>query len=403
MISAQDNELLGVANRSDAMGVLAVWSVRGRDLVPHLTEQSTSVRGFQLLVEAFRLWELYEPAHPKHAGRPDDFFLLIEQAFARTVGRIDNEWQLPGARRVKARAHEQPFISLTDPDWHLLDGQKATGIWGLYRGASRRANLLAEDLTRLSSDTMVAATLRPGLGPNAQTKLFDLVGKAMDGETVALPTDQKDALVQDLYSTIRKVPLAEHLREKLINQFPLNAALAERLVVPGDLNRREFMMAASNDLQAHSDMLQDAIKCENFLAIVEAVFLWLCSSKGKTVEAAVAELPVDLEALEASRAAFRRSGRYGTETGHHRQKRFGQMLDTTNKVALAKSVLCLHQAVSDERGRAVWVWDDNGILHSDTDLPKPSDEAFQSEVAWRNDYYLLPLQSIARQLAVLHE
>ena len=85
MISQKDDELRVVANRSDAMGVLAVWSVRARDLVPHLTEQTTNVRGFQILVEAFRLWELYEPAHPEHAGRLDDFFLLVEQAFARTV------------------------------------------------------------------------------------------------------------------------------------------------------------------------------------------------------------------------------------------------------------------------------------------------------------------------------
>ena len=50
MLTEKDDELLGVSNRSDAMGVLAVWSVRGRDLVPHLTEQTTNVRGFQILV-----------------------------------------------------------------------------------------------------------------------------------------------------------------------------------------------------------------------------------------------------------------------------------------------------------------------------------------------------------------
>jgi hypothetical protein len=154
MLTEKDDELLGVANRSDAMGVLAVWSVRGRDLVPHLTEQTTNVRGFQILVEAFRLWELYEPAHPEHAGRLDDFFLLIEQAFARTVGWHDKEWPLPGARRVYARSSEQPHISLNDPDWHLLGGQKANGLWGLYRGASRRAGLLVDDMTRLSADSM---------------------------------------------------------------------------------------------------------------------------------------------------------------------------------------------------------------------------------------------------------
>jgi len=135
MLTAKDDELLGVSNRSDAMGVLAVWSVRGRDLVPHLTEQTTNVRGFQILVEAFRLWEIYEPAHPEHAGRLDNFFLLIEQAFARTVGWHDKDWTLPGARRVRARSSEEPQISLQDPDWHLLGGAEGERAVGAISGS----------------------------------------------------------------------------------------------------------------------------------------------------------------------------------------------------------------------------------------------------------------------------
>lgn len=134
MVSQKDDVLLGVAQRSDAMGTLAVWSARARDLVPHLTEQTTEIRGFQILAEAFRLWGVYQQNHPEHAGRVDDFFLLVEQAFARTVGKRDQAWRLPGARRVAGRCQEQPHISLVDTGWHLLGGQKANGLWGLYRG-----------------------------------------------------------------------------------------------------------------------------------------------------------------------------------------------------------------------------------------------------------------------------
>ena len=104
LITAKDDELVGASSRLDAMGVLAIWSVRGRDLVPHLTEQTANIRGFQILVEAFRLWELYEPNHTEHADRLDDFFLLVEQAFARIVGWRERDWELPGARRVRARS-----------------------------------------------------------------------------------------------------------------------------------------------------------------------------------------------------------------------------------------------------------------------------------------------------------
>jgi hypothetical protein len=399
MISEKDEELLGVANRSDPMGMLAVWSVRARDLVPHLTEQTTNVRGFQILVEAFRLWESYEPAHPEHAGRLDDFFLLVEQAFARTVAWHDGDWPLPGSRRVNARAYEEPHISIADPDWHLLGGQKANGLWGLYRGASRRAGLLLDDMTRLSGATMEQAMLCSVLGPTAQERLFKLVKQAMDGATVALPTHQKNQLTRGLYDTFHDVPLADHLRATLVDGHALNLKLAERLVSLDALDRRRFLTEAARDLDDHRLALEDTIRCENLLAVVEAVFLWLCASKGQTLEAAVAEIPVDLAALAAARTEFGSSGVYQGDTARARHARFHEHLDTSSNVALARSVLLLHQEVSDERGRAAWIWEENSVLHSDVDFARPLDADLQVGLAWRNDYYLYPLMSIAQQLA----
>ncbi len=399
MLTVKDEHLLGVSNRSDAMGVLAVWSVRGRDLVPHLTEQSTNVRGFQILVEAFRLWEIYEPAHPEHAGRLDDFFLLIEQAFARTVGWHDKDWTLPGSRRVRARSSEEPQISLQDPDWHLLGGQKANGLWGLYRGASRRAGLLLDDMTRLSGETMEQATLHAGIGTGAQVRLFKAVARAMDGDTVALPRNMNNKLTASLYDTFWDLPLADHLHARLIKGHALNSQLAERLMAVEKLNHRTFLVAAARELADHRATIEDAVRCENLLAVVEAIFLWLCASKGMTVAAAVEELPVDLDALGAARAAFGHSGAYRGETAVARQSRFHEELDTSDKDALARSVLQLHEKVSEERKRAPWVWEDQGVLFSDVDVERPPDGALQVGLAWRNDYYLEPLRDIAKQLA----
>lgn len=403
MITAKDDDLLGVSNRSDAMGVLAVWSFRGRDLVPHLTEQTTNVRGFQILVEAFRLWEIYEPAHPEHAGRLDDFFLLIEQAFARTVGWHDKDWTLPGARRVRARSSEEPQISLQDPDWHLLGGQKANGLWGLYRGASRRAGLLLGGMTRLTGETMEQATLRPGIGPAAQARLFKAVERAMDGHTVALPRNMNNKLTASLYDTFWDLPLADHLHARLIEGHSLNSQLAERLLEVEALDHRTFLAAAARELADHRATIEDAVRCEDLLAVVEAIFLWLCASKGKSVAAAVADLPVDLDALGAARAAFGHSGAYRGETAVARQSRLHKQLDTSSTVALARSVLLLHEKVSKGRRRAPWVWEDQGVLFSDVDVERPSHSALQVGLAWRNDYYLAPLQGIAKQLAEVRQ
>ena len=398
MLTTKDDELLGVTNRSDAMGVLAVWSVRGRDLVPHLTEQTTNVRGFQILVETFRLWERYEPDHPEHAGRLDDFFLLVEQAFARTVGWRDKDWALPGSRRVRARSSEDPQISLIDPNWHLLGSQKANGLWGLYRGASQRAKLLRPDMTQLSGATMEQATLHAGIGVTAQSRLFEAVARAMDGETVALPTHKSNMIAADLYNTYWNLPLADHLKAQLIDGYDLNRFLAERLLDVKELNHRTFLAAIQNQRE-HQAIIKDTIRCENLLAVIEAIFLWLCASKGKTLDAAVADLPVDLQEIEAARKAFGHSGHYRGETASARHESFHQQIDTTSHIALARSVISLHEAVCEERGRSPWVWEDQGILFSDVDVERPSQDAFQVGLAWRNDYYLKPLRDIAGQIS----
>lgn len=401
MVTAKDDDLLGVANRSDALGVLALWSTRARDLVPHLTEQTTEIRGFQILIEAFRLWEIYEPQYSEHAGRLDDFFLLIEQAFGRTVGWHDKDWPLPGARRVRARATENPCISLNDPDWHLLGGQKANGIWGLYRGAARRATLLLDDMTRLYADTLQQATLHQGIDLAARNRLFPLVKRAMDGETVELPVDRRNILPKKIYETFHNVPLANHFHAKLIDGHDLNKKLAARLLDVDALDRRTFLLNAVQDLPDHQQTIEDAIHCENLLAPVEAVFLWLCACKGLTVTAAVADLTIDLESLEVARVAFGNSGLYGRSTALARHARFHEQLDTASHVALARSILLLHEKVSQERKRAAWIWEDQGVLNGDVDIARPTDPEMQVGLAWRNDYYLYPLKRIASQLAEL--
>ena len=403
LLTAKDDELVGAASRLDAMGVLAIWSARGRDLVPHLTEQTTNVRGFQILVEAFRLWELYEPAHPEHSDRLDDFFLLVEQAFARTVGWHEKDWDLPGARRVRARSSEVPHISLENSGWHLLGAQKANGLWGLYRGASRRAGLLREDMTRLSGETMEQATLNAGIVGTAQKRLFEAVQGAMDGDTVEVPRHIHNRLTTALYDTYWNLPLANHLQARLIEGHNLNRQLADRLLHVEELDHRTFLASAAQDLPDHQATIEDTVRCEDLLALVEAVFLWLCASRGDTVESAVADLPVDLKALRAASESFGQSGFYQGETAAARHGRFRDQLDSSSNVELARSVLLLHEYVSEDRKRAPWVWEEQGVLSSDVEVERPSKRELQVGVAWRNDYYLAPLQGIANQLAEMRQ
>ena len=400
MISRKDDALVGVANRSDPMGVLAIWSARARDLVPHLTEQTTDVRAFQILVEAFRLWELYAARESQPAERQREFFMLVEQAFARTMGwTTEGDWPLPGARRVRSRSGECPRISIEDAGWHLLDGQLANGIWGLYRGASVRAGLLDESMAYLSEETRQASESHTSIKGTAQRSLFGLIDQAINGGAVALPTHGNDSLLRALRETFAKVPLKDHLRARLIDGFDLNRSLAARLAEADDVDRRQFFERAAIELDGHRSTLQNVLDCENLLAVVEGAFNWLCCCQGETLDDAASSLPVDLTRIEEARESFAASGSYEGETAKMRQARMHEWLDTSSATRFARSVIALHNKVSDERGRAPWVWlEDNGRLQSDADVARPAEPDLTVGLAWRNDYYLHPLHSIAVQL-----
>ena len=170
-----------------------------------------------------------------------------------------------------------------------------------------------------------------------------------------------------------------------------------------ELEHRSFLNNAARDLPEHRAKIEDAVRCEDLLAVVEAVFLWLCARKGKTVQAAVEDLPIDLNTLSAARESFEHSGSYGKGTARERQRRFREELDPSSKVKLARSVLLLHKMVSEERKRAPWVWEEQGVLLSDVEVEPPSNRELRVGAAWRNDYYLAPLQYIVKQLAEVRE
>jgi len=104
---AQDEELIGAASSRDPLGILPVWSARGRDLVPHLTMQTMAAEGFQLLLTILWLWQKFVVESPELSGEQRAFYLVVEQAFGRSTGRFHKDaWVIPGGRRIRASADE---------------------------------------------------------------------------------------------------------------------------------------------------------------------------------------------------------------------------------------------------------------------------------------------------------
>ena len=254
----------------------------------------------------------------------------------------------------------------------------------------------------LSTETHAEALAHPGLKGESVGEFLGRARCAMNGETVSLP-GETSRLSQDFCAMFDRVPLREHLYAKLVEDHPLNRKLAGILLATDKLDHRSVIEEAARVLpeEEHGLTLNKVIRCENLLAVVEAVFKGLCASKGETIEEAASEFNVNLEAIEEARVAFGQSGSYGSGTAASRQALIHNELNTSSRVELARSVLNLHQKVCDARGRAIWVWDDNGKLHSDVSAIKPDGKQLEIGRAWRNDYYLQPLKNIVRQLSGL--
>ena len=315
-----------------------MWSARAREAVPHLTEQTTEVRGFQILIEAFRLWTIFVNREPHPPERLMQFFMLVEQAFARTVGCRDGDWSLPGARRVRSRLGEIPRISVADAGWHLLGGQLTNGIWGLYRGAARRAGLLDANMAWLSDDTWETACATSCLRDVALERLFGLIRRAMDGETVDLPTDGRNALPSALRTTFDEVPFRSHLRQRLIEGHDLNRALANRLVPLEQLDHRRFFELAASELGEHSPVLSRVIDCENLLAVLEGVFYRLCCARGDSLDALEDDLPVHLE--RSRRPGKRLRVRANTRDRRQGTERSGCTIPSTHPASPSSHAPC---------------------------------------------------------------
>jgi hypothetical protein len=395
LVTQRDDKLLGTANRSDAMGLLSVWSARARDIVPYLTEQTTDMRAFQLLIEGLRLWEVYERTYSQHVGRVGDFFLLFEQAVARSTAAAGITWELPGARRVNSRP-TNPAISLNEYEWHLLRNQLANGIWGLYRGAAIRAGLLDSDGTRLSQEVF-AKTTPLVTETNA---LFKVMKRAMEGEVVYL--SEFPSKLHSLSSLSQEYTLAPLLWEYLIEGHELNRQLALRLLQAEDFTKqhyRNFLSSSRQALPEHEVTLRRVSLCENLLSVLEELFFWLCASKGDSLAVVADSIPLDLAAFRSALQDFQTVDLYrDSGSAASRHHRICDTLRVSSKQELLSSILELHQLVSKDRGRAPWVWEEDGHLRTDVTIDKPAEESLLVGYSWRNSYYLSRLHQLVHQL-----
>ena len=131
----------------DPLGGQPIWSAFGRHVVTNLTTQSTSVRGFTvLLLGRYFAADLLDRGM---AAREDalNIFLRMEQigAYVRYVAH-GVEGEIRGIERVKRFVDEQrgKVVIAADRRGMILSDQKVYGLWGLYSVPARTSGLIPD-------------------------------------------------------------------------------------------------------------------------------------------------------------------------------------------------------------------------------------------------------------------
>lgn len=395
----EDKDLIGARSTRDPLGFLPIWSQRGRAIVPNLTEQTVEARGFQLLVTAFALWEDFQSRNDNVTIRVEEFFLLVEQAFAFSAQSRSGEWPLPGRDRVMKFTPDHAKLWLKRG---ILDNQLGNGVWGLYRGAANRSNILHDSMRRLSDSFHQHMGDKLGLDQQQRNKLFNRV--------IAAVTDQREVgeefnlhgsrgLPNQLDEILKKMPQKTLLRRYLLPTESLEERVAlllfeHRKAFWSDGSfRRIFIELCIKQFPQEKEIFEQILRCENFIAPIEQVFRYLFRFVGQPIAKAASELDIDLKLFREAFEGFCDSGKYSGGT-FRRFSIYRDGIQLSSKEDLVSSILACHLKVATDRRREPWITLENDKIQAFTHEKPPENLDALPGRTWNNDYYLRPLLSI---------
>ncbi|MGC9196788.1 MAG: hypothetical protein ACP5IL_15240 [Syntrophobacteraceae bacterium] len=404
-LPSEDKDLIGVNSSRDPLGFLPIWSQRGRNIVPNLTEQTVCATGFQLLVATLRLWEDFRVKHPDAKIQVEEFFLLVEQAFAFSTQSRTKKWPLPGSSRVvRFTLDNTPCLSLRNG---LLENQLANGVWGLYRGAAARSDILSDSMRSLSAAFYQEMGSHAILQRSMKNELFGQILEAHEDRQngVSFLLHKNRGLPDRLSAFLAELPHKLCLRRYLL---PENG-LAERTAAflyehregfqndPGF--RRSFMELCIARFPGDKAVFERLLMCENFIAPVEKVFRYLLGLAGEPITKIGAEMDLEIDRFRSAFGEFRNSGPY-TGGAAGRFATYCNGIRLSSKEDFIRSLLTCHQKVSKERRREPWVSIEEEKLLVSSHVEDSSREELDATPGktWMNDYYLWPLLRVYEAL-----
>ena len=398
-LTDKDNNLCLPLSGRDPLGTQTVWQRRARDIVPNLTAASRLSEGFHILLVVLAWWPVMAARKDVPKPKLKEFFLLMEQAFARASRCADVPWTLPGNRRLND-GEPGLWISL-EKSAHLLDNQLTNGVWGLYRGPALNAGLIDEQNRICSAglETRIRAC-----SPIVGTLLRQIAEWFAEGPHAAplsLAKRSSHGIVAGLNGILEDRPLKREIRETFVvpEDSQITIDLAKMLKTKDSLSSgvRAFVTNAIDALPQHAAPLANVVACEQFIAPLDAIFEEVCSAEERDVDRVAGQLKIDLADLRTARNRFAVAGGYD---GLSRERADALLaLDLSSARTLVVSLIEHHAAISESRRSAAWITlDESGRLDCSLTTTPPGPAGLSPTTAWRNGYYLHALHDLAHQV-----
>ena len=138
-----------VKGSRDPLGIQSIWTRFGRQVIGNLTNASSSVRDFTVLLLGHHF--AAQVAEVVGPGTELATFMKWEQLASYARGHINQDWIFRGTERARANFQEGVVTLSAQPAFQTLSSQKLYGIWGLYSMPGRASGLLEGDPARLTA------------------------------------------------------------------------------------------------------------------------------------------------------------------------------------------------------------------------------------------------------------
>ena len=407
----------------DPIGAQPIWTAFGRHVVTNLTTQTTSARGFTILLLGRYLANRVIESGQIGRNLALDAFLRFEQvgAYVRHVAH-DVGGDIRGIERVRSRIEESPgsVPIRADSEGFILGNQKVNGLWGLFSVPARVSGLIPDGAVGLTSET--TEFIEREYFRVLQSPVIECLSRLVtkDGR---LHTDTGDAVFSALSAVLSESFSEEELRfygeyirdglhvknarrgsQRTFRELLVDHTELDSWTGRGDIIRlRKAAQSVNEKLALRLDRIG---RMEAVLAPAMSLFDFMLTRNRRALDELAEELRerwgasvpnIDADRnqdlldevgwvwSDAVRGWFDHCQR-GLSDGNYRQG--------------LSALLEWHKTVMNSRGGASWVQvGEDGMLDvrysgAEQELPSQDDLA----ELWRNGYFIDSLKAITRQL-----